>query len=175
MHHSQSSPLGRAGHPLAHFFDKTLPDPADKPTSVAHTEDYVEYFPEEDLVIHNHIHPRKSLYKPSEQETKAYKLGHRRLTEINPVKSEEPIDQWDCVETHRKRGDLWTGATYLFGSQHNEQTALAAVKRIRDKTAAKKQARQTGFYDVNQLSDGKGCMYRPTRGVVYDMSSFIGS
>ena len=50
---------------------------------------------------------------------------------------------------------------------------MAAVKRIRDKTAAKKQARQTGFYDVNRLSDGKGCMYRPTRGVIYDMSSFL--
>ena len=92
-HHSQSSPLGRAGHPFAHVFDKTLPDPAAKPASVAHTEDYIEYFPEEDLVIHNHIQPGKSLYKPSEQETKAYKLGLHRLTEINPVKSEEPIDQ----------------------------------------------------------------------------------
>ena len=95
------------------------------------------------------------------------------MTEINPIKSEEAIDQWDHTLTHGKRGDLWTGATYLFGSQHNEQTAVAAVKRIRDKTAAKKQARQTGFYDVNQLSDGKGCMYQPTRGVVYDMSSFL--
>ena len=47
------------------------------------------------------------------------------------------------------------------------------LKRIRDKTAAKKQARQTGFYDVNQLRDGTGCMYRPTRGVIYDMRSFL--
>ena len=174
-HHSQSSPLGRAGHPFAHVFDKTLPDPAAKPASVARTEDYVEYFPDEDLVVHNHMQPRKSLYKPSEHETKAYKLGCHKMTEINPIKSEEVIDQWDHTMTRGKRGggDLWTGATYLFGSQHNEQTAMAAIKRIRDKTAAKKQARQTGFYDVNQHSDGKGCMYQPTRGVVYDMSSFL--
>ena len=50
-HHSQSSPLGRAGHPFAHSLTR--------PASVAHTEDYIEYFPEEDLVVHNHIQPRK--------------------------------------------------------------------------------------------------------------------
>ena len=33
-HHSQSSPLGRAGHPFAHVFYKTLPDPAAKPASL---------------------------------------------------------------------------------------------------------------------------------------------
>ena len=41
-HQSQSSPLRRAGHPFAHVFDKTLDDPAAKPASVAHTEDYIE-------------------------------------------------------------------------------------------------------------------------------------
>ena len=95
------------------------------------------------------------------------------MTQIQPIKSDESLEQWDTTLTRSKRGDLWTGATFLFGSQHTEQTAMAAVKRIRDKTAAKKQARQTGFYHVNQLSDGKGCMYQLTRGVVYDMSSFL--
>ena len=64
VHQSQSTPLGGAGHPFAHVFDKTLPDPTTKPTSVAHTEDYIEYFREEDLVVHNHIQPRKAVYKP---------------------------------------------------------------------------------------------------------------
>ena len=95
------------------------------------------------------------------------------MTQIQPIKSDESLEQWDTALTRLKRGDLWTGATFLFGSQHTEQTAMAAVKRIRDKTAAKKQARQTGFFDVNQLSDGKACTYQPTRGVVYDMSSFL--
>ena len=113
------------------------------------------------------------MFMPSEHEADAYRLGQRRLTEIQPTKSDESLQLWDTTLTRSKRGDLWTGSTFLFGSQHTEQTAMAAVKRTRDKTAAKKQARQTGFYDVNQLRDGKGCGYQPTRGVVYDMSSFL--
>ena len=52
---------------------------------------------------------------------------------------------------------------------------MAAAKKIknRSKNDAKKQARAQSFYDVNQLSDDKGCMYKPAREVVYDMSSFL--
>ena len=50
---------------------------------------------------------------------------------------------------------------------------MAAVKRIRDKNGAKKEAKRQAFYDINQLSDNKGCMFRPVREVIYDMSSFL--
>ena len=58
-------------------------------------------------------------------------------------------------------------------NDHNGITAMAAVKRVRDKTKAKKAARKQAFYDVNQLDEGKGCMTSPTRQVIYDMSSFL--
>ena len=52
---------------------------------------------------------------------------------------------------------------------------MAAVKKVksRNKNDAKKQARAQSFYDVNQLSDDKGCVCKPAREVVYDMSSFL--
>ena len=55
------------------------------------------------------------------------------------------------------------------------QSAMAAVSRVknRNKNDAKKQARSQASYDVNNLSDNKGCMYSPAREVVYDMSSFL--
>ena len=58
-------------------------------------------------------------------------------------------------------------------NKHNGITAMAAVKRVRDKTKAKKAARKQAFYDVNQLDEGKGCMTAPTKQVIYDMSSFL--
>ena len=125
---------------------------------MAHTEDCIEYFPKEDLVIHNHIQPRKSVYKPSEQETEAYKLGHHRLTEIHPIKSDEPIEQWDCIKARSKRGDLWTGTTYLFGSQHNEQTAMAAVKRIRVQRS--KLAKRDSMMSISSVMAKVACINR---------------
>ena len=70
-------------------------------------------------------------------------------------------------------GELWTGATYLASKSHDRASAMAAVKRIRDKNEAKKDAKKQAFYDINQLSNYKGCMYKPTREVVCDMSSFL--
>eukprot|EP00439_Symbiodinium_sp_Y106_P001621 s6239_g1.t1 len=50
---------------------------------------------------------------------------------------------------------------------------MAAVKRIRDKNSAKKEARKQAFYDVSQLSSGKGCMTQPVNIIEYDMKSFL--
>ena len=50
---------------------------------------------------------------------------------------------------------------------------MAAVKRIRDKNEAKKEAKKQAFYDINQWSDSKGCLFKPGREVIYDMSSFL--
>ena len=50
---------------------------------------------------------------------------------------------------------------------------MASIKRIRGKSAAKKQVRQQAFYDVNNLSSNQGCMKKPVNEVVYDMKSFL--
>ena len=51
----------------------------------------------------------------------------------------------------------------------DKHQAAAAVKRIIDKNAAKKQVRQQAFYDVNNLSTNQGCMKKAVNEVVYDI------
>ena len=67
------------------------------------------------------------------------------------------------------------GQTYLVTDDLDKASAVAAVAKVknRNKNDAKKQARAQTFYDVNQLSNNKGCMYNKAREVVYDMSSFL--
>ena len=173
-HLSKTSSLGRADHPFAHVFDKSLPDPAAKPATAAPTQDYTEYFPEEGVVVRYHVQPRKTFYHLRPEEAKALNVGQSRLTEVTSLSFPEDVEEvWDQHGQSRKRGELWTGCTYLMSNEHNGITAMAAVKRVRDKTKAKKAARKQAFYDVNQLDEGKGCMTSPTRQVIYDMSSFL--
>ena len=54
----------------------------------------------------------------------------------------------------------------------DKHKAVPAVKRIRDKSAANNQVRET-FYDVNNLSTIQGCMKKPVNEVTYDMKSFL--
>ena len=54
----------------------------------------------------------------------------------------------------------------------DKHQAAAAMKRIRDKNAAKKKVHQQAFYDVNNLSTNQGCMKKPVNKVIYDMKSF---
>ena len=173
-HLSKTSSLGRADHPFAHVFDKSLPDPAAKPATAAPTQDYTEYFPEEGVVVRYHVQPRKTFYHLRPEEAKALNVGQSRLTEVMSLSFPEDVEEvWDQHGQSRKRGELWTGCTYLMSNEHNGITAMAAVKRVRDKTKAKKAARKQAFYDVNQLDEGRGCMTSPTRQVIYDMSSFL--
>ncbi|CAE7835297.1 unnamed protein product, partial [Symbiodinium sp. CCMP2592] len=110
--------------------------------------DYTEFFPE------------------------AMNLGNTRLTEVRSLSF--PVEEV-CDEhgQSRRRGQLWIGSIYLMSNEHSRASALAAVKKVRDKTKAKKAAREQAFYDVNQLDEGKGCMTAPTKQVTYDMSSFV--
>ena len=173
-HVSRSSSLGKADHPFAHVFDKSVPDPAAKPASVAAKEDYNEVHQHEGIIVRHHVQPRKALYKPREAEALAYDLGNHRLTQLSDLGQQEAQHElWDDNGSRSKRGELWTGTTYIASKSHDRASAVAAVKRIRDKNEAKKDAKKQAFYDINQLSDNKGCMYKPTREVVYDMSSFL--
>ena len=173
-HISTSSSLGKADHPFAHVFDKSVPDPAAKPTAAAAVQDYTEYYPEEGVLVRHHLQPRKALYHLRSEEAKAMKLGKSRLTEVKSLSYPDSVEEvWDEHGQHRKRGELWIGSTYLLSDHHTRASALAAVKKVRDKTKAKKAARKQAVYDVNQLDAGKGCMTAPTKQVVYDMSSFL--
>ena len=173
-HISRTEKQNASDHPFAHVFDKHLPDPAAKPASVVVKEDFTEYFPEEGVIVRHHVQPRKVPFKPRAAEALALDLGSHRLTVAAPLgKEDSPTETWDSGGPGRKSSDFWTGVTYLTTSNHTEHSALAAVKRVRDKNSAKKEARKHAFYDVNQLSDHKGAMYAPTKQVVYDMSSFL--
>ena len=171
----KQSSLGRADHPFAHVFDKSLPDPSAKKAAAAAVQDFNEYYPDEGIVARHHMQPRKALYRPSDEESKALDLGTFRCTDSRPLSGGQLQESWDDNYQGHKRPELWTGTTYLASTEHSLASAMAAVKKIknRNKNDAKKQARAQSFYDVNQLSDNKGCMYKPAREVVYDMSSFL--
>ncbi|CAE6914508.1 unnamed protein product [Symbiodinium sp. CCMP2592] len=66
-----------------------------------------------------------------------------------------------------------SGTTYICSGSHDRASAMAAVQRVRDKNEAKKEAKKQAFYDINQLGDNQGCMYKKVREVIYDMSSFL--
>ena len=167
--------LAKHDHPFAHVFDKSIPDPAAKPASAAPTQDYTEIFPEEGVLVRHHLQPRKATYRPSKEESALMQLGQIRCTEINPLSGSDNSEKWDSTCSSGKHGELWTGRTYLVTDDLDKASAVAAVAKVknRNKLDAKKQARAQTFYDVNQLSDNKGCMYNKAREVVYDMSSFL--
>ena len=126
------------------------------------------------LLVRHHVQPRRALYALPASEAKLCAVGQHRLTEVRSIDDDELIEQsWDHPSGRGKRSKLWVGATYLLSDKHDHASALAAVKKIRDKNEAKKEARKKAFFDVNQLSDNKGCMTKGVKEVVYDMSSFL--
>ena len=100
-------------------------------------------------------------------------LGDLRFTDRRLLGSSTNDEQWDDGIRGDKAAGLWTGTTYLFDRALDKHHAMAAVKRIRDKNSAKKEARKQAFYDVSQLSSGKGCMTKPVNIIEYDMKSFL--
>ena len=104
-HLSKTSSLGRADHPFAHVFDKSLPDPAAKPATAAPTQDYTEYFPEEGVVVRYHVQPRKTFYHLRPEEAKALNVGQSRLTDVTSLSFPEDVEEvWDQHGQSRKRG-----------------------------------------------------------------------
>ena len=169
-HIARTSTLRKGDHPFAHVFDKNVPDPAAKPARVAAKEDYTEFTPRR-RHSQTPCPTRKALYQPHEAEASAYELGRHRYTHFTDVGKPDVVHElWDDNTNRSKRGELWTGVTYICSGSHDRASAMAAVKRIRDKNGAKKEAKRQAFYDINQLSDNKGCMFRPVREVIYDMS-----
>ncbi|CAE7301823.1 unnamed protein product [Symbiodinium sp. CCMP2592] len=135
--------------------------------------DYTEYFPDEGVIVRHHMQPRKAKYAVSAAEADVLNIGDLRLTERQLLGSTSSEEQWDDGFRGGKASGLWTGTTYLFDRGIDKHHALAAVKRIRDKNTAKKEARKQAFYDISQLSSGTGCMKQPVNIIEYDMKSFL--
>ena len=166
----ENSRLGTADHPFAHVFDKSIPDPAAKPATAAPVQDFADYLDEEGVYVRYHCQPRKALSAISSVEADAMQLGDLRCTEATAVTVSEIPFSWDTASKSSKLDTLWTGQTYFFNSNMDKHQAAAAVKRIRDKNAAKKQVRQQA---VNNLSSNQGCMKKLVNEVVSDMKSFL--
>ena len=98
--------------------------------------------------MRHHIQPRKVLFKPRAAEALALDLGSHRLTVAAPLGKELANRDVGFGGPGRKSSDFWTGATYLTTS-NQLSTVLAAVKRIRDKNFAKKEARKHAFYGIS--------------------------
>ena len=102
-HITRTSSLGKADHPFAHVFDKTVPDPAAKPASIAAKEDCTEVYPEEGVMARHHVQPRKALYQAREAEAAALGLGHHRYTHFTG-KPDVVHELWDDNTKPRKAG-----------------------------------------------------------------------
>ncbi|CAE7245792.1 unnamed protein product [Symbiodinium sp. CCMP2592] len=135
--------------------------------------DYTEYFPDEGVIVRHHMQPRKAKYAVSAAEADVLNIGDLRLTERQLLGSTSAEEQWDDGFRGGKASGLWTGTTYLFDRGIDKHHAVAAVKRLRDKNTAKKEARKQAFYDISQLSSGTGCMKQPVNIIEYDMKSFL--
>ncbi|CAE7772169.1 unnamed protein product, partial [Symbiodinium sp. CCMP2592] len=135
--------------------------------------DYTEYYPDEGVIVRHHMQPRKAKYAVSAAEADVLNIGDLRLTERQLLGRTSPEEQWDDGFRGGKASGLWTGTTYLFDRGLDKHHAVAAVKRIRDKKLAKKESRKQAFYDISQLSDGKGCMNKPVNIIESDMKSFL--
>ena len=69
----------------------------------------------------------------------------------------------------------WTGSTYFVDKSIKEPSkVLAAAKKIRDKSGAKKAARAQGFTFLDELEQQKSkCMTKNVNTVEYDMRQFL--
>ena len=62
---------------------------------------------------------------------------------------------------------------WVHGNVGNARLAAAAVKKLRDKTSAKKANRAKGFLYLGELFEHQPCMDQPDTLVTYDMTGFL--
>ena len=83
---------------------------------------------------------------------------------------------WHDVKVDRQQGlpFWWTGETYFIDKNVSDpKLAVAAVKKTRDKSQAKKAARAQGFTFLDQLEENQGCVNKKVTKVEYDMRGFL--
>ena len=170
--------LNKSDHPFAHVFDASVPDPSSKPASPARrTRDYWEHMPELGVHVHHHLQPRKK-FQDKPKDSESFRAGTHRLTVCEPCQSnDEPKEFVHDTESQSPTGlpFWWTGSTYFVDkSISNPTQALAAAKKIRDKSGAKKAARAQGFTFLDELEHQRtSCMTKNVNTVKYDMKQFL--
>ena len=127
-----------------------------KPASPARrTRDYWEHMPELGVCVHHHLQPRKK-FQDKPKDNLSFRAGTRRLTVCEPCRTkDEPKVFVHDMESQNPTGlpFWWTGSTYIVDkSIQDPSKALAAAKKIRDKSGAKKAARAQGFTFLTNLS-----------------------
>ena len=167
-----------SAHPFAHIFDASIPDPSSKPASPARrTKDYWEHMPELGVYVHYHLQPRKK-FQDKPKDDISFRAGTHRLTVCEPCQTQdEPKEYVHDMESQNPTGlsFWWTGSTYFVDKSINEPSkVLAAAKKIRDKSGAKKAARAQGFTFLDELEQQKSkCMTKNVNTVEYDMRQFL--
>ena len=174
----QNVKLDVSAHPFAHVFDASIPDPSSKPASPARrTKDYWEHMPELGVYVHHHLQPRKK-FQDKPKDDVSFRAGTHRLTVCEPCQTQdEPKEYVHDMESQNPTGlpFWWTGSTYFVDKSINEPSkVLAAAKKIRDKSGAKKAARAQGFTFLDELEQQKPkCMTKNVNTVEYDMRQFF--
>ena len=174
----QNVKLDVSAHPFAHVFDASIPDPSSKPASPARrTKDYWEHMPELGVCVHHHLQPRKKFQDKPKDDT-SFRAGTHRLTVCEPCQThDEPKEYVHDMESQNPTGlpFWWTGSTYFVDKSIKEPSkVLAAAKKIRDKSGAKKAARAQGFTFLDELEQNKSkCMTKNVNTVEYDMRQFL--
>ena len=110
--------------------------------------------------------------------TESFRAGTHRLTVCEPCQlNDEPKEFVHDTESQSPTGlpFWWTGSTYFVDkSISNPTKALAAAKKIRDKSGAKKAARAQGFTFLDELEHHRtSCMTKNVNTVEYDMKQFL--
>ena len=170
--------LDKSDHPFAHVFDASVPDPSSKPASPARrTRDYWEHMPELGVYVHHHLQPRKK-FEDRPKESASFRAGTHRLTVCEPFQNnDEPKEYIHNLDPQSPTGlpFWWTGSTYFVDKNVIDPAiALAAAKKIRDKSGAKKAARAQGFTVSDELEKNKSkCMFKTVNTVEYDMKQFL--
>ena len=174
----QNVKLDVSAHPFAHVFDASIPDPSSKPASPARrTKDYWEHMPEFGVYVHHHLQPRKK-FQDKPKDDMSFRAGTHRLTVCEPCQTQdEPKEYVHDMESQNPTGlpFWWTGSTYFVDKSIKEPSkVLAAAKKIRDKSGAKKAARAQGFTFLDELEQQKSkCMTKNVNTVEYDMRQFL--
>ena len=142
-------------HPFAHVFDSSIPDPSSTPAAVARrTQDDWEHYPEHGTLVYEANQPRKKFHDLPKSYG-GWRFSRHRYTEFSPCEPDGYANSvWHDVSNRHSTGlpFWWTGSTYFVDdSIKDPSAAVAAVKKIRDKSKAKKAARAQGFTFVGEL------------------------
>ena len=162
---------------FAHVFNHDIEDPSDKTAAAARrTQDFWEHYPKHGVVVCQHEQPRRKFRRTPAKEIG---LGRVRYTECNPCFDKDGAAQqswhFDEDDEHLQTVRfLWVGTTYFFHETvGNARLVAAAVKKLRDKTSAKKANRAKGFSCIDELFEHQPCMDKPVKLVTFDMTGFL--